>query len=114
MRKYKVVTIVVQDGKVVNLSINKDETEGVRHAEICLNNYGAEKGTSQIVCFKYHDDELIEKICDLSHKIGKLDTIENQDILICIKCHSTIDDDRVVTCPNCGDSDIVYKSDLIY
>ena len=69
MRDYKVVTLVVQDGKVVNLQVFDLESDGINHANYCLNCYGDEKGTTQIVSFKHHNDGIVEVICDLSDMI---------------------------------------------
>lgn len=69
MRDYKVVTIVVKDGNVVNMLMVETETEGIKHAEYCLSCYGDESGTTQIASFKQHNDGMVEMIADLSDMI---------------------------------------------
>lgn len=71
-RDYVIVTLVVQNGKVVNLQVFENETEGVDHAEYCLMCYGDEQGTTQVVSFKHYDNGDIEVIWDLSYKIGRV------------------------------------------
>ena len=64
-----VITVVVKNGKVVNLLVSETEKEGVEHAHYCLKNYERVEGVTEISVFKYSDDGLIEKIYDKSSEI---------------------------------------------
>lgn len=66
MVDYTIITVVVKNGKVVNLLMSETEKEGIEHANYCLKNYGEEKGVTEIAVFKHNNDGLIEIIYDLS------------------------------------------------